>query len=225
VDTKSLFNNTTMWWLKDAQRTRLLGIIGSQPTEAAAKQVALDVTDATQWALRKGTQPALMQTGLGRVLGQYGQWPMNYMSFVGNMAKMAVENPAKGLPALAKWIAVQGAAVTAAEAMGADISKWAFLSPAGFRGSPTLEMLTHLYGAAEESDQGRADRKAVLNYATEFIPGGVEASAAWTVINSPGMSDNEKWVRLLGFKPVKDTETMEWEDWAKWEAGFGKRRP
>lgn len=217
-----LANRTSVWFQDPAPRSRLLGMAADPkvPLEEAAKQFGLALNDATQFALRSGTQPALLRTGFGRVLGQYGTWPANYLEFLRKGGARLLENPRKALPAIGWWAVMNYGAFEGLKSMGIDASKWLFFSPAGYAGSPNEELLRTLMAAPEESATGLEARRKLHEIPWEFVPTGVEIQSIIRAINGGEVNVP----RLLGFKPLTQQQDQDLEDWLEIESGF-KRPP
>ncbi len=199
---QDLAHKTGVWFQDDAPRSRLLAMASDPavPLDDAAKQFGLAMNDATQFALRSGTQGAALRTGMGRVFGQYGTWPMNYIELTRKLVSRSFDNPVKGVPALGTWMAMNYGAFQAANSMGIDASKWLFFSPAGYAGSPNLELLQNIMAAPEESAAGIEARRKLHETPLEFAPMGVEIQGILKSIEDGDMNIP----RILGFKPLAD---------------------
>jgi len=216
-----LRDSTSIWFHDTPEQSRLIAKATTQSglsAEDAAKEIALSAVEATQYG---GVPGYLLRTGLGRVMGQYGSWPMNHMEFGRKLLMRAVDNPKKGIPALGGWLAMNYALFETAKSVGIDATKWLFFSPAGFAGSPTLELAQHLLVAPEESDKGREARKAILEFpVTQFVPTGVAIENIRKAIEQ-GDTSPATW---LGFKRYKEpTQELTDEEWIRKEFGFKPR--
>src|SRR5258708_39024170 len=88
--------------------------------EEIARNVALETPDLPLWPYRRGTQPTLLRTGMGRIFGQFGMWPMNYLDFLRRGASKFAEHPQNAMRTTALWGATNYAAVAAMNGIGAD---------------------------------------------------------------------------------------------------------
>jgi hypothetical protein len=225
TDPGELANRTGLWFQDEAPRSRLLAMAADPtvPIEEAAKQFGLAMNDGTQFALRSGTQGAVLRTGMGRIFGQYGTWPSNYIEFVRKMSSRAMDNPKKGVPAMGMWMAMNYGAFQAAHAMGIDAAKWLWFSPAGYAGSPNLELVQNIMAAPEESQAGLEARRKLHETPFEYLPTGVEMRA---ILRS--IEDGEVNIpRILGFKPLDKQQDIDFDTWLAVETGFERppRRP
>ncbi len=233
-DVNRLLKNTSLWFHEDANVSRILEMAKNRsiPLEQVAKTATLDTIDLTQWAYRRGMQPAALQTGVGRIFGQYGMWPMSYMDFLGRLTKKSFQHPEKALQMAGYWVAANAAAMKSMEMIGADVSKWLWQSPAGYGLSPHAEFIGNLLKAPEETDEGRKARGEVLKYPLSFVPSGLEIENVLKAMDADegmftgeGVQMTPSLLRILGFKPMKELEeSPEWDEWLKEEAGFGKTR-
>lgn len=224
---QDLLSNTSLWFADQPAISRLLEKAGSKSVtvEQAATDLAREIVDLTQWPLRRGTQPSLLRTGLGRIFGQYGSWPANYIDFLARMTKKIASNPKQAIPAVAAWGAVNFSAVSAFSSVGIEAEHWFFVSPAGYGGGPHLEFTQNLMQGFEETDKGREARKKVLEYPLSFVPGSVAVRNVLRGIDKGEMdgmgipTGGPGWVRLMGFKP-EDEPDMEMEQWLLNEVGM-----
>lgn len=234
--TQADFLRKTSLWFMDTQVSSklLLDAQSSRPLSEVAKRMALETVDLTQWPFRRGTQPAVLRTGLGRIFGQFGMWPANYADFLTRMYQKSKggEYRKQALRGTALWLGANFAASTGMEALGADVSKWYYMSPAGYSPSMHFELVKDLAASPEETDEGRAARKRVLEYPLNFIPARVELENILTVMEDHpdiGLKQgalDPNLLRVLGFKPKKEMPELTTEDLFKYETGFkGVRAP
>ena len=195
-----------------------------------ARKIALELIDHTQWPYRRGTQPAMLRTGLGRVFGQFGVWPLSYLDFMYRLGKKYSSSPKNVLQAGALWAAANYSISSGMESMGVDNAHWLWFSPAGYGGGPHMDLVQAMFRAPEETEQGRAARRRILEYPLMFVPGSVEMRAILKIIEQDeemfkdGNVPGPGLVRLLGFKPLKDLqEDQDIKEWLEKEAGFKSR--
>ena len=216
TDPTELARRTSAWFHDAPEQSRLLAMAAdhSVPIDKAAEAFALAANEATQFGGSPGTA---LRTGIGRMLGQYASWPMNHFSFTRKLVSRAVDNPTVGVPAFAMWAAINYGAFKGAESLGIDASKWLFASPAGWTGSPALELAQNLLKAPEESDAGRKARHDVLEFPLQLIPTGVELRNLYDAFDTGDVSP----AKILGFKQLKEPEKeRDLEDWLYFESGF-----
>lgn len=178
-------------------------------------RAAAEYVDLTQWGLRRGTQPVAMQTGIGRIFGQFGTWPLSYLDFMGKVLTRGTVK--KRIERMAYWTAVNYGAVSAFEMIGADAHHWFWQHSAGFTGSPTLQAALDVPSILEGTDRGRQARGNLLRFPLMFVPGSVamrnwiravnESGGGWEALENP---------RFWGFRPLKeiqeDPDLTEWFD-------------
>lgn len=213
------------WALEPQLFTKFIARASKPGAEAAtiARDIALEVTDLTQWAYRRGTQPAMLKTGLGRIFGQYGNWPLNYMEFLSMLGKKYSTFPEQSMKALGTWGAVNFAASKAMEGIGADSSKWLWTSPAGYAGGPQLDFVRDLAKGMEGGQEGESARARVLRYPINFIPGSIEARSIITAMEGhedlqPG---GKGFLRALGFRPLEQVKKdQDYQQWLLEESGI-----
>jgi hypothetical protein len=223
-----LMKDPVLWFADKPDQARLLGLISDHGVEAedAAKEMALHATELTMWPYRRGAQPSALRTGLGRIFGQYGMWPANYMDFLRRLGTKYAEHPAEALRMTATWAAVNYTAVSALNGLGADVGHWFWQSPAGYGGSPHLDFVQNLMKAPMETKEGKDARKAVLEYPLNFIPASNEIHAILTSMQDGGDSQADI-LRLIGVKPLKESpdNDEDFQQWINQELGFPKGQP
>jgi hypothetical protein len=227
IDVRRLFTDTSLWFFPKPLQTNLLKSIGELSTKDAAKRIALETVDATLWAYRRGTQPLFLRTGVGRIFGQYGLWPLNYMEYLKTVASKYAEYPQMAMRSTALFAATNYAGSSALGGLGADVSKWFWFSPAGYGGSPHMAMVQNIMKAPEESQEGRDARKQLLEYPLNFIPGSLETEAILKALESGGPMFNSDGtptsdlIRVLGMKPKNEhLQNLSPEEWLEYESGF-----
>lgn len=221
---------TSLWFLDDPMTSKLLVEAQdmSKDVKEVAKRIALETVDLTQWPFRRGTQPAVLRTGLGRIFGQFGRWPANYADFLARIYQKSKggEYRTEALKSVGMWLAANYAASSGMEALGADVSTWYFVSPTGYSASPHLDLVQNLLKSPEESDEGRSARRKVLQYPLNFIPAKVEMENILNAMHQMGPKVgilDPELVEILGFRPKKREPDLSPEDLASFELGFGKR--
>lgn len=198
--------------------------------EDVAKKIALETVDHTLWAYRRGTQPLFLRSGIGRIFGQYGLWPMSYFDYLRRLGGKLAEHPRMATRSLGLWYAANQLASATFSAAGADVSKWFFISPAGFGGSPHLEMAQAMGQALENSQEGRAARKTILEYPMNFIPAYLELKNVSRYISEDTGFFNDDWsltdnaIRILGMHPKSQDLQLTPEEELEYQTGFSHRR-
>lgn len=218
-DLGALTNSTGLAFLDAPVRSDLLAraatMKGPEEIAALADEIGKSFNDATNFAMRHGTQPALLKTGAGRLFGQYATWPANFIQYSRKMSNMVVENPKVGIPAAARWLGTNYAAYKAAEALGVTASNWLFFSPAAWSGSPNLELLGNILAAPSEDERGLQARHDILRFGKNLVPAGVQLDNLYDAFEEGDLS----LPRLLGFKPKKGRD-LELDEWLAKESGI-----
>jgi hypothetical protein len=230
IDT--FFKHTSLPALEEPQQNRLLRFIYDpvkSPHEIAVR-FGLDAVDISEWPYRRGTQPMALRFGAGRILGQYGVWPANYIDFGARIGRLAFTQRKLAARMALMWGATNFSASTAMEYIGVDSSKWFFLSPMGYAGSPQMEFVMNLAKAPEATQQGREARRAVLEYPLNFVPAMAEIEGILKNMQTPGGDawppNQQTFLTTLGFKPLSEHVVhRDWQAWLRYQAGFPKAKP
>lgn len=192
----ALIDSTGLGFIDEAPATRLIGFAAdrTRSVEDVATEFAKAVNESINFAFRMGTQPGIQRTGMGRVFGQFGTWPSNYIEWSRRMGRQMVRRPAQGIPRLAAFAAAHAAAIQASEELfGVDTSNWVFTSPAGYSLPPTASALVNALESFQLSDRGARARAQLLDF--PLVPIQME-----NIIQ--GIEGGEvDLVKLLGFRP------------------------
>jgi hypothetical protein len=223
-------DNTSLWWADKPFVDRTLAQLHDTgfSDEDIARNIALETLDLTLWPYRRGTQPTVLRTGAGRIFGQFGMWPLNYMDFLKRGASKFSEHPQTAMKTTALWAASNYAAVSAMNGAGADVGKWFWFSPAGVDMSPHAKFIENLLQAPKDSPDGREARRQVLEYPMNFFPTGLEAKNIYQVIESGEDPFDENGhptpalLKVLGFKPLKEVPERDLEHQMLFELGYGE---
>jgi hypothetical protein len=212
IDADALIQRTGLGFHDPVPRSRLLAMAsGDMPIDKVADEFGRQMVDSTLYSLRYGNQPQLLRSEAGRVFGQFGQWPVNYLEFARKMVRYSKEYPLKGGASLSAFIGAQYAARAMAESVGVDISNWLFTAPAAYFPSPVMELAGNVAASPQEPS---ARRKAVGQALTFAVPGGVQLN---NILNA--WKDNDLTpARLLGFKQLVDKN--ENPNWFLRQAGY-----
>jgi hypothetical protein len=148
-----------------AEAGRLLEAHGS---EAAAEFYAKQNVRSVVGLFGHGEQPSGFNTKAGRILGQYGIYPISTRRFVMDVATRGTPKEIAG--AMARYAASQGALLAAGSALGFNMARW-IMTPGSlvFTGGPLLQFagnagtMTGVLGGDEA-----AQRMAYNNFKQAF---------------------------------------------------------
>jgi hypothetical protein len=115
------------------------GLLAEGNVEQAAHEMAFKFMNDTAFVYTRGNNPYFMSSTVGRFLGQYGTWPIQYVEYMRNMAKRGSQK--NRITAFSRWLGVNGAMVAGASSvLGVDMTKWSFFSPFGYQGGPFMDL-------------------------------------------------------------------------------------
>lgn len=156
-------------------------------------RAAKELVELTQWNFKRGANPGLYEYQLGRLLGQYGTWPLNYIEYARRLATagdgLAVRN------ALTRLTLAHGAVLAAGQGVGIDTSKWVFTGPMAWEGGPWMQAIQSAPTALTTGQAGSDARENVLG----VIPGVDRALTTKHLFQSVSTGDKDFWIKLLGF--------------------------
>jgi hypothetical protein len=148
-----------------------------------ASHVAADHFQAlTNFRYTRGDTPSVISGTMGRFFGQYGNWPLAYISYINHIATVGDKKlSANRIQAFGTLIALSaGVTAATAEVFDADASKWAAWHSFGFKGGPFLTMAEDAKYVATSWNSGRyeKDPEAKMRWSRlqsqlqgQFIPG------------------------------------------------------
>ncbi len=208
--TQDFLSDSKLIFLDKSRRNDIL--MGAQQALAAGGNdrkkwvydMAAEMVKLTNWDYTRGNAPGAYKYTIGRVLGQYGTWPMNYVEYMRKLSGVGNDMPAKDrLAALGRLTAIHTAILNAGEYMGIDTASWVFHNPAQWSGGPTTTALINLPMAANFDDSRGADARREVGRLIfpMSVPGGLAMkNVADAIINEDSLS----WQRLLGFVPMDE---------------------
>lgn len=204
-NTEKLIKDSDLWFMPESMRAKYLKELPNlslENTEDLSRRIGATLVDLTQWNYRKGAQPGMYQWQLGRLFGQYGTWPLNYVEygrrFLQGSDKSAV------VQALARLTLAHGSILAAGGSVGVDTSGWVFLQPMAYSGGPILQATVDAPTAATDwsTPRGQEARRNVTNLINplHYFPGYNEAHSIW---KATAAKDDDIWKLVMGFKPLK----------------------
>lgn len=167
-----------------------------------ARRGAKELVELGQWNFKRGANPGLYEYQVGRLFGQYGTWPLNYIEYARRF--MAAEDKVAARSGLTKLILSHGAIMTAGQAFGVDTGRWVFLSPMAYEGGPAMQALTDLPASLSSTQRGEEARKDIRRMLFPgMIPGGTEASELYGGLTS---NDPHWFPKVMGFHVMNDSD-------------------
>jgi len=160
-------DDSAVGWLDDSQIEKYVKTLQSgslKQVDDMLPHAATDLSNFSQWNYTRGAHPGLYKFAVGRLLGQYGTWPMNYVEFLKRLTTGGQVSKQARTKALLQMAASHYGMFAGYGAMGIDTASWVFLSPAGYSFSPLFNAGVNVLPAASNwyDDRGDEARKKVL---------------------------------------------------------------
>ena len=169
-----------------------------------AHQASAELVNLSQWNYRRGAHPGIYNYAIGRLFGQYGTWPMNYVEYA---RRLATKGPrGERAKAVSRLVAAHYGILMAGDAAGIDTAQWVFTQPAVYGGGPMFQAAINSPTAVGDWETYRgpeARGRTLRPFVPLLIPGGLEME---TVFKSIAKGDPDLWKRILGFTPLKEKE-------------------
>lgn len=197
------------WFMRPGMRDKYLkelSLLTPDSYDDFSKRMAKDLVELTQWSYRPGARPGIYDYQLGRLFGQYGTWPLNYIEyarrFLGGVDKVAATQ------ALTRLVLAHGAILSAGQAVGVDTSHWTFTQPMAYGGGPLFQAVANIPNTMDfQTTRGTDARREIKELVWPgIVPGGEEAHTIWEAITT---KDPNFWTRLMGFTPLSDKSKNE----------------
>ena len=204
-DPETFVKKSDLWFMPQRMREkylRELPHISPDMYEDFSRRIGADLTGLTQWNYQKGATPGLYKWQLGRLFGQYGTWPLNYIEY----ARRYLQGADRGemMKALTRLTIAHGAILGAGMGGGIDTSDWVFFHPMAYGGGPLLQSVVNLPTAMGDwsSPKGTEARHDILEMINplDMLPGSEEVYQVWKAASS---NDPNIMIRMMGFKPLE----------------------
>jgi broad specificity phosphatase PhoE len=209
-DGKRFLKDSGLWFLNDSRTQNFLreaSVLTEAGEEAQRKfafRAARDMVDATQWDYSKGAAPGIYKYQLGRLLGQYGTWPLNYIEYFRKFAtNVPSEYKAEAAMGLTRLALAHGAILQAGRSVGVDVSKWTFSQPMAYSGGPIYNSVINIPQSMDfQTYKGVEARRQIIEPIWPgMLPGYDEAHGVWRAVVD---DEPNAWIRILGFQPYKE---------------------
>lgn len=198
-DQKRFLRESGLTWLDAPQQQDLLNKLQTMPHEKWLMQVGKELTDASQWNYRRGANPGMYKWALGRLMGQYGTWPLNYVEFLRRLSTQS-DKRARNI-AITRMALMHTSVLTTGATLGLDTASWVFNNPMAFGGSPILQATLAAPQALDsQGRKGQDARNTLESFLAMSVPGGLAASNFYRAVNED--DTDELWKTILGFQPL-----------------------
>jgi hypothetical protein len=166
-------------------------------------RVAKELTDLSQWNYRRGASPGIYKYALGRLFGQYGTWPLNYIEYARRLATKG--DAGDKTVALTRLALAHGAVLKAGEMFGIDTGQWVFTQPMAYGGSPLFQAVANVPNTTDfESYRGMEARRDVARiFWPMAVPGGLAAERIYKAITTNSPTSLQE---IMGFQPMASGE-------------------
>jgi hypothetical protein len=214
-----------MRWMDqlEAQRSgQMEGRATGRTDVAVAQQIGIFHSNQSHFIYTRGNASRVLNSTVGRFLGQYGTWPTWYAHYLKRLVKYGSKG--RRTKAIGRFLAINGAVGTAgASIFGSNFSDWTFFSPLEYSGGPMVQVLQGAKGAIDSGlarAQGRqpqaSDALAAsqLNRAWQQLTPGVPVRALMNTKEAAEHALAGDWKtaakRFSGFQPQDESDMPGW---------------
>lgn len=200
---KQFLKESSAIFLDDGMKSAILAelpTVTPSNWEPFVQRVAKEMTEISQWNYHRGAQPGAYKFAVGRLLGQYGTWPLNYISFIQRILRNgdAVDKS----KVMTRLMLAHTTIFSAMEGIGIDAGQWILTQPISYSGGPLFQTVTNLPQSFDfESDRGREARDQLVRQLYLSVPTGLAFRNIWTAIAE---DKPDKALIFLGFQPMKE---------------------
>jgi len=188
---------TGIIYLEEAVQKQIVGPLsrGMEGLKEGATRYAMNLAEDTQWIYRAGNAPRLFRNKLGRLCGQFGIWPTNYIRFF--KRGLATGNAAATEQFVRRWATVNtGLYLTFNEMLGIDLRPWIFTGPFTYGGGPGAQWLV----MAHDFQRGGYRRELAMRELGRAGFGMIPFSYAIRDFTRGMESEEDAWKRFIGFR-------------------------
>lgn len=200
-DQSRFTRDSGLWFMSPSMREDFLREIPTLSKESHADfsyRAAKELTELSQWNFKRGANPGLYEYQLGRLFGQYGTWPLNYIEY-GRRLATSGDGRSAG-EAITRLALAHGAILAAGQSMGVDTGRWVFTGPMAYEGGPLFNAVTSASSVAEPGQTGRDARHDVVG----LIPGLDRAVEAKDLFEDITSGAEHSWLKILGFHAARE---------------------
>ena len=111
--------------------------------EKGAEEFARNFMEDTHWINRVGNSPGIFRSTAGRLLGQYGVYPLSYVNWI--RKGLTTGDPKATIAFVTRALAVNAAfAAVGSQVLGVNLSNWTMLGPVSYGGGTAVQPLVDL---------------------------------------------------------------------------------
>lgn len=208
-ETERLARESGLWFANQGTRNQYLKeaqlLTRGSDLDDISRRIAKEMVETTQWNFKKGANAGIYEYQIGRLFGQYGTWPLNYIEYARRFVQASDKREAA--KALTRLVLTHGAVQAAGASAGIDLSSWVFTQPMAYGGGPALQVLTNIPKSLDFESRSGEDARSEIRRAfwpgvlPSFVPGSHAVDQILKGVNSDDHS--EFWLRLMGFQPLE----------------------
>jgi len=171
--------------------------------EKAAKTYALHMAEDTQWIYRVGNSPQIFTSRIGRLFGQFGTWPTNFVRFWLRGARANGVGSKASQNFLARWFLVnEGLHLAGKHLLGIDVRPWILEGPFVFGGGPMAQIFNNVQDLTRGGLQADLAKQDLKRQFRTLVPFGLFIQDVHRALNEEELSEALK--RVIGFRTPEE---------------------
>lgn len=166
----------------------------------AKEAYAFNLMEDTNWINRSANSPSIFAGKTGRVLGQFGTWPLAFIDFA--RRGVTTGDVRANMAFVGRWLLINAALYKVTkDVLGIDARPWLFEQQAMYSGGPMTSILADAVYAMRGGYRGEIGLANLKQDASVFIPlGGLMRDVKRTIEAPP----EERLKRIAGFRPTEE---------------------
>ena len=170
--------------------------------EAIAKRAGRHTAEDSQWIYRPANSASILNTRIGRFLGQFGTWPSNYLQFLRRGLRSGDRVATQRF--ITRWAMVNAAMGLAGDAIGIDMSRMMWGGPLQYRGGPGISLIDAAYDAIAPYEWKRQQGLRSLGSAAKIMIPGYLAIKDYIIDPLAAEDTADAWKQVFGQRPKEE---------------------
>lgn len=174
----------------------------AEVVEAMAKRAGRHIAEDTQWIYRPANSASILNSRVGRVLGQFGTWPSNYLQFLRRGVRSGDRIATQRF--VSRWLLVNAALDLTGKAVGFDMTRMIWGGPLQFRGGPGLSLADAVYDTFAPYEWKQREGMRSLKRAGAIMIPGYMAFKDYIIDPLAAEDTAEAWMQVFGQRPREE---------------------
>lgn len=149
----------------------------------------------TQFLYEKFEHPSMFRSGMGRIFGTFGTWPVSYLSLMSDVVTSNTLNFGQKAKIFGETLAVTGALCSGFTMLGINSESMLPWNSVSFSGGPYYQMINDALGAISNDPDSGTRWRSFVKSIVGLVPFSGEASGVMQAIDA--FQRGEQWEGIL----------------------------